>query len=668
MPARAIMREWGREKRRMSDALRNPAKRRRWGLEQLSIRSKLGLATVLVIFALVSIPSVSWYRDQAIRDMNDGRLEIAALDNMVLALQRSQTDFINTFDPNHREAFSRTFETFVENTENLKAHFWDLGLSIDTLERLVVLTSEYQYQFELMAFTLTDIGQSDAEGFRKALKDSFSVLDEEIAALPPGPARSELRYHIAMLRQPAQGLLSDRAENAVTTFMNRFTLLEALAKKDVTDPGRRQTLLDALETVRHDFAILNEAVVTVGLSYDKGILGEISWIVRQSRQVVRDLNAQVDAATQLRERNLNLAIAVMAAFFALTFVLAMAVLWRAISTPVRDVTSIMTRLADGELSVEIPTDTRRDEIGDMFRALRVFKMGAIIRRRTQEELREAHAKLEQRVQERTSELSTEVAERRRVQQDLEVARTQAETANQAKSAFLANMSHELRTPLNAIIGYAEMLKEDANDDGEEHLAEDLDKIHGAGKHLLGIINEILDLSKIEAGRIDLNLETFPVDDIIETVINTVRPLFATNNNTLDIQAATDLGIIKSDMMRVRQVLFNFLSNATKFTHDGTVTLGVRRERAQSGNDDDDTLIFTVSDTGIGMSEDEIKRIFEPFTQADASTTRKYGGTGLGLTVSRQLARLLGGDVTVQSRPGEGTTFTVTLPASAPSES
>lgn len=645
----------------MSNAMRDHARRRPWALDQMSIRAKLALVSGLVIVAFVALPTVSWYRDAAIRDMDDTRLEIAALDTMVLALQQRQADFITTFDPAHREDFSRIFERFVENTENLKARFWDLGLPIETLESLVALTSEYQYQFEVMAFTMTDIGPNDGAGLRKALHDRLAELEAGIAALPAGTARSELFFHLAMLRQPAQWLVSGRAKDAAGLFSLHAGHIENLLRDGIITDARRDALLTTLNGSQNAFVQLTQALKTVGLSYDEGVLGEIGQIVEESQDVVDSLRDQVNDAIERRETQLNAAIGAMAVLFTLSFLLAMVVLWRAISTPIRDVTQIMTRLADGQLSVEIPSDPRRDEIGDMFRALRVFKMGAIIRRRTQEELREAHAKLEQRVMERTAELSGEVTERRRVQKDLEHAREQAEAANQAKSLFLANMSHELRTPLNAIIGYAEMLKEDALEDGETRLAQDLEKIDGAGKHLLGIINEILDLSKIEAGRVELSVESFPVMDIVETVTNTVQPLIATNNNTLDLDIEGELGVMDSDMMRVRQVLFNFLSNAAKFTQNGTVTLGARREV-------DDTLVFTVTDTGIGMSTDELERIFEPFTQADASTTRKFGGTGLGLTVTRQLAHLLGGEVAVHSEPGQGTTFTVRLPVRAPQTS
>lgn len=256
-----------------------------------------------------------------------------------------------------------------------------------------------------------------------------------------------------------------------------------------------------------------------------------------------------------------------------------------------------------------------------------------------EQLEEANRTLEQKVAQRTAEL--------------EHARQAAETANQAKSTFLANMSHELRTPMNAIIGYSEMLIEEAAELEPEEFVPDLQKIQAAGKHLLSLINDILDLSKIEAGRMDLYLETFSLQSLLEGVIATIQPLLEKNSNTLEVKAPTDLGSMHADLTKVRQSLFNLLSNACKFTDRGTITLTVTQQ--------DDEISFKVSDTGIGMTPDQIARLFQPFTQADASTTRKYGGTGLGLTITNRFCQMMGGNITLESTPGIGTTFTVSLP-------
>jgi GAF domain-containing protein/CheY-like chemotaxis protein/anti-sigma regulatory factor (Ser/Thr protein kinase) len=246
----------------------------------------------------------------------------------------------------------------------------------------------------------------------------------------------------------------------------------------------------------------------------------------------------------------------------------------------------------------------------------------------------------------------------RLFREIEDKSRQLEVADRHKSEFLANMSHELRTPLNAIIGYSEMLQEDAADLGAEQFMDDLKKINAAGKHLLELINAVLDLSKIEAGKMDLYLESFDVAGLIHDIAAVIQPLAAKNANRLDVLCPETTGAMRADLTKVRQALFNLLSNACKFTDHGTVTLAVQRE-AHAGQD---WLRFSVSDTGIGMTPEQLERLFEAFSQADAATTRKYGGTGLGLALSRRLCRMMGGDVTVESEAGRGSTFTIRLPA------
>jgi signal transduction histidine kinase/DNA-binding response OmpR family regulator len=245
---------------------------------------------------------------------------------------------------------------------------------------------------------------------------------------------------------------------------------------------------------------------------------------------------------------------------------------------------------------------------------------------------------------------------------LESARDQAETANVSKSQFLANMSHELRTPLNAIIGYTEILIEDFEDEGSADPVDDLTKIRRSAHHLLTLINDILDLSKIEAGRMMPDVHMFDVSNLVDEVLATIKPIALQKKNRLVTNLEADLGDARSDSVKIRQCLLNLMSNACKFSEDGIVTLSVR---ALERDESDGLLQFTISDTGIGMSEDQLANLFQPFMQADASTTRKFGGTGLGLAITKRFAELLGGDITVTSEPGIGTTFTMILPRNCP---
>jgi len=228
-------------------------------------------------------------------------------------------------------------------------------------------------------------------------------------------------------------------------------------------------------------------------------------------------------------------------------------------------------------------------------------------------------------------------------------------ASQHKSQFLANMSHELRTPLNAIIGVSEMLREDA--EALKQDTEPLDRVLGAGRHLLALINDILDLSKIEAGRMDLQVEDFALAPLIDGVVKTIEPLAAKNENRVVVNCDGAIGSLHADQMRLRQALLNLMSNANKFTEHGTISVDARH-RLENGRD---WVTIAVADTGIGMTPEQMAKLFQEFSQADASTTRKYGGTGLGLAISKRFCEMMGGDITVESEPGKGSVFTVRLP-------
>jgi len=251
----------------------------------------------------------------------------------------------------------------------------------------------------------------------------------------------------------------------------------------------------------------------------------------------------------------------------------------------------------------------------------------------------------------------DVTERRRVETVVAKAREAAESANRTKSLFLANMSHELRTPLNAILGFSEMLQEEAAERNLQEFNADLQKITTAGRHLLGLINDILDLSKIEAGKMELHLETFDVAELVADVATTIEGQAVKNGNRLEITCAPGIGQMWGDLSKVRQGLLNLVSNAAKFTHDGLITVVAERQSMDGA----DWIMFRVTDTGIGLGPEAVARLFQPFTQADASTTRKFGGTGLGLALTRRFCQMMGGDVMVQSVAGEGSVFTLLLP-------
>jgi len=256
----------------------------------------------------------------------------------------------------------------------------------------------------------------------------------------------------------------------------------------------------------------------------------------------------------------------------------------------------------------------------------------------------------------------DITERNQIEENLRAATLAAETANRAKSQFLANMSHELRTPLNAIIGYSELLSEDADEKGDRSTAEDLDRINTAGRHLLSLVNDVLDLSKIEAGKTELSTEVFEIKPLVEEVVSTVTPLVERNGNRLTVYCRTDAGAMRSDPTKLRQVLYNLLSNAAKFTENGDIRVRVYRADGDAGADSSGNVIFVVADTGAGIAADQIEAAFTAFEQTDSSRDSTQAGTGLGLPICRHYCAMMGGTISVDTELGRGSTFTVRLPA------
>lgn len=332
-------------------------------------------------------------------------------------------------------------------------------------------------------------------------------------------------------------------------------------------------------------------------------------------------------------------------WFLLFMLIAGYFLQKAISTSLNLLISAMKRIAqEGNLHYRLDK-TRYEDLNEVVVSFNTMAA----------DLDYTQSHLQELVESRTEELNI-------VNANLELAKVQAEEANKIKSEFVANMSHELRTPLNAIIGYSEMLKEEAEDEGRNDNVKDFNKIIGSGKHLLSLINDVLDLSKLEAGKIEVFLEEVNIPELLSDITTIAAPLVEKNNNDLKLDIEPDLPIMFTDVVRVRQCLLNLLSNASKFTKDGHIVLTVKKILKEHK----EWISFAVSDTGIGMPSDRLEKLFKAFSQVDTSTTRKYGGTGLGLFLSKQFSEMLGGSIDVESEFGKGSTFTITLPVKSES--
>ena len=505
----------------------------------------------------------------------------------------------------------------------------------------------------LIAGIDTRLGQLD-----RTIRDKIYTVSarEKVAAHVPAAAAALAERLAALKLQDARAAADLRADG----YLAADLLHRALA-------ARREDALKALqlefETVRARLLAALDAVqasADIGTDARNGLQAAVQGLLELGRpnvglfalrtkeldeqrtadelqsslqQLAGDLEVQVNALVAAAEQEAASATELSAsaladsrywliALSALSLLAAILIVWlfviRYVVARLQHLTGSMMAVAGGQLDAEIPP-AGADELGDMSRALAIFRQNA----------REIHQ-----------------------------AREEAEAASRTKSAFLANMSHELRTPLNAIIGYSEILREDAEDRGDEASVDDLSKIEAAGKHLLGLINDILDLSKIEAGRMDLHFEDVDLQKLTAEVSALVAPLMSRNGNRLKIEVPADIGVMRTDLVKLKQSLINLLSNAAKFTKDGTVSLALA---CRCGADGQRIFTFAVKDSGIGMTEEQIGRLFQAFTQADTTTTRNFGGTGLGLTITKHFCTMLGGDIAVTSRPGEGSVFTITLP-------
>ena len=511
----------------------------------------------------------------------------------------------------------------------------EIGMSQRLIERETEKRVDQQRKF------LADIGQLEAKQLAAEVGNFIAggAFPSAAEAVTSAASKNEKLSFAMILNTNAQALVHAGERGALIHEgeLKQYTGADDRFAAAQANPGSRNVEVNKTEVLEVIFPIIvgieRWGVLRLGYS--------LAGLRKEFENSQREMHDQVRAVIRRS--------VITAGGMVLLGVLVVVWLSALISKPLQRVTESARQLATGNFSVASTLDVRsQDEVGVLAEA---FKKMAGNLQRTYAELEDSNLTLEGKVAERTRELGhmTQLAEE---------ARQQAEGANRTKSSFLASMSHELRTPLTAIIGFSEMLLSEAQADGRTEAADDLQRIMDSAKHLLQLINEILDLSKIEAQKMELHLERFEVANILREVSNTLTPLIKNRSNQLITTTGPELGSIQADLTKLRQSLFNLLSNANKFTEQGQVRLHVERFT----RDGVAFIRFAVSDTGIGMTPAQLGKLFQAFQQADSSTSRKYGGTGLGLVITRKFCELMGGCVNVTSELGQGSTFTIELPA------
>ena len=626
-------------------------------LNRINISTKvfLGFGIILVLLLLISVVNLvslvgadrnfKAYRALARQTNTDGRVQA----NMLMT-RLGAKDFVISKSRDNIDAVKARAEKTIEMIAEARTLTTDSGYLLiiesldeelhDYLTHFEKVTEMQAERDEIVFGTLNVVGPKMEKNLTRVMASAFTDGDTEAAY------RAGLTLRAMMLaRLYASRFLIQNDDASYRRVLEEFVQMQERLDElmgYLENPRRVELAADvrddqriyarAFEDVHHVIILRNDAI--------RNQLDRIGPKVADTVERLKlAIKAEQDTLGPIAEAEIDRAVTLTVLISAVSIALGGLAAWLigfGISRPIRSMAEGMERLAGGDMDADVTVGERRDEIAKMAGAVQVFKASMITVRELAEEQRAAAAELRE-------------------------AKNVAESANRAKSAFLANMSHELRTPMNAILGYSEMLMEDAEDAGQEEIIPDLEKIHQSGTHLLALINDVLDLAKIESGKMEAYAEDFEVDSLIDEVFATAQPLMDTNGNRLVIERGDGVGHAHQDLTKLRQSLLNLLSNAAKFTHEGAVTLRVNRET----RDETDWLTLAVSDSGIGIPAEKINHVFEEFGQAEESTTRDYGGTGLGLPISQRFCRLLGGDLTVKSEPGAGSTFTICVPAVLP---
>ncbi|MBL4693465.1 MAG: response regulator [Magnetovibrio sp.] len=616
----------------------------------LSINAKLHVVSIIFLLGISVMGYLAWHHITLLDRMVEHRVNIVDFQSRLTELQQEEQTFIVTHDKTIIDEFLQDYDELFESMGAIQGYLEEINADTRNVEEFIYTIGEYKKAFSALSDLILRIGINQNEGIRGELRDHVHGIEAILKEIDnTNNVQYALHRRLLMIQRPEKDLMLRKQEK----YIEKFSRYSAIMLKDiqtlVKDPAIKSRLINELDLYNESFDKLQKSALEIGLTSVDGLQGKMVTMISDAKSITGVMADDFVSLINQKSARSRTQITILLGFFVLTVLLAIIALSRSIIRSLKGMTKVMGKLADGDLSVEIPSVHKVAEIGDMARSIVVFKKNAIERKSAEDALSHAYDDLENLVDERTKELST--------------AKREAEEANQAKSEFLSSMSHELRTPMNAVLGFTQLMQRSRKEPPQQKQSAYLEQIEKAGKHLLSLINDVLDLAQIESGKMTISLEKVSIQNVIDETFDMVRPLSDARGQTLlkdfSIFGTQDVSIM-ADYTRFKQVIVNFLSNGIKYGREnGTVTFRIAKGEM------DQTLRVSIIDNGNGIPKDRQNELFESFSRIDQNEG-EIEGTGVGLSITKKLIHLMGGEVGVISEVGEGATFWVEFPLSSDS--
>lgn len=611
----------------------------------LSINAKLHVVSLIVLLGVSIMGYLSWKHITLLDKMVEQRVNIVEFQSRVTELQQEEQTFIATHDVEIVQEFSDDYDELLESMQNIHTYLQEIDADTKNVDAFISTIEQFKKSFLILSKLVKRIGLNQTEGIRGELRTHVHGIE---AILEEVSNKNNVRYalhrRLLMIQRPEKDLMLRKQSKYLEKFVKYSALMLEDIQANVKDPDIKARLIRELSLYDVAFDKLQKAAIEIGLTNKEGLQGDMRMMIADAKVIAATMADDFVFLVNQKAAASRKQITILLGFFVLTVLIAIIALSRSIIRSLKGMTKVMGQLADGDLSVAIPCVNKTDELGDMAHSIVVFKENAIERKAAKDALSHAYDDLENIVEERTRELSTAMSE--------------AEEANQAKSEFLSSMSHELRTPMNAVLGFTQLMSRSRKEPPQKKQTTYLEQIEKAGKHLLSLINDVLDLATIESGKMTISLEKVSIRNVIDETFDMVVPLSDARGQTL----IEDFGYFKghdvfimADYTRFKQVIVNFLSNGIKYGRaNGTVTFKV------SKGEKDQTLRLSIIDNGDGIAPDRHDELFESFTRLD-QVEGEIEGTGVGLAITKNLIHLMKGELGVISTVGEGAEFWVELP-------